>query len=72
MGSLGSELVDGEDGGFGIRLAATVQPSKRKATACAIFAQLPAYRTLILEGGSAAPRGGLRRSLTGVLFLNKA
>lgn len=36
----------GEDGGFGIRVAAAVQPSERKATACAIFAQLPAYRYL--------------------------
>ena len=42
--------MDGEDGGFGIRLAPAVQPSERKATACAIFAQLPAYRYLSTSG----------------------
>ena len=47
MSSLCSELVDGEDGGFGVCLEAAVKPSnKGKATTCAIFAQLPVYRYL--------------------------
>lgn len=52
----------GRDSGLGVLLAAAAKPSpnKGKAATCAIFAELPVCSPLILEGGSAVPRGGLR------------
>ncbi|XDB63442.1 hypothetical protein AB1E18_016772 [Capra hircus] len=57
--SLCGEHAQSEDGPPAVRQSSAVEPypNQGEAAACAVFAQLPACRLLILEGGSEAPRG---------------
>ena len=57
--SLRGEHAQSEDGPPAVRQSSPVEPypNQGEAAACAVFAQLPACRLRILEGGSEAPRG---------------